>query len=48
MAQFIHFGCLPLKGLIQLMRRFLDSKSYIPCNWPSEYREKFLPVLENI
>lgn len=31
---------------IQLMRRFLDTKSYVPCNWPSEYREKFLPVLE--
>ena len=28
------------------MRRFLDNKSYAPCNWPSLYREQFLPVLE--
>ena len=31
---------------LQLMRRFLDSKTYAPCNWPSEYKEEFLSVLE--
>lgn len=31
---------------VQLMQRFLDSKIYAPHNWPSEYANKFLPVLE--
>lgn len=30
---------------LQLMRRFLDSKTYAPCNWPEEFRDEFLPVL---
>ena len=31
---------------IQLMRKFLDSKSYAPCNWPIAYKDDFYPVLE--
>lgn len=31
---------------IQLMRRFLDSRAYAPCNWPKDYRDVFIPVLE--
>ena len=30
---------------VQYMRRFLDSKSYAPIYWPSEFAEEYLPVL---
>ena len=30
---------------LQLMRRFLDSKMFAPCNRPEEFRHEFLPVL---
>lgn len=32
---------------VQLMQRFLDSKLYAPHNWPSDYVNTFLPVLEH-
>lgn len=28
------------------MRRFLDSRTYSPSNWPDEYKKDFLSVLE--
>ena len=31
---------------IQYMRRFLDSKSYAPVYWPSEFASEYLPVLK--
>lgn len=30
----------------QLMRNFLDSQQYSSCNWPQDYIEDFLPILE--
>ena len=32
---------------IQYMRRFLDSKSYAPVYWPSEFVDEYLPVLRH-
>ena len=32
---------------IQYMRRFLDSKSYAPIYWPSEFVDEYLPMTRN-
>ena len=31
---------------VQLAQRFLNSKVYAPLNWPQEYADEFLPLLQ--
>ena len=31
---------------IQIPNRFLDSKSYVPTNWPDEFKKEYLPLIE--
>ncbi len=32
---------------VQYMRKFLDSKRYAPFNWPKEFTEEYLPLLQH-